>query len=254
MELATERSAWLAERGAYITASDVAAVLGLNSSRSRKRVIDEKAGLKAAEELDEELLPQVAAGRHLEAGIALWFLSETPHGEAVANGNNLIVSPSLPCLAATPDWIVDGVPVEIKLAGESQLDNWHDGTRSTKGWPDCLPLPEPLITRVRTPQEFYSTNPTDQSPRANWRRSRAYQVQTLLPAFGVPAAPLKYWVQLQVQMHVLGAPCGWLVGCVGGTRRIDLLFERDDAFLDWALCEVADAWADVMKITGIAAH
>jgi YqaJ-like viral recombinase domain len=249
MELADSRSAWLAERGDYITASDVAAVLGLNGARSRKRVVDEKAGRRLPEQLDEGLLPQVAAGRHLEAGIARWFLSETPHQEAVANGDHLIASPVLPCLAATPDWIVDGQPLEIKLAGESQLDNWHQSTRSIKGWPlRWLPLPEPLITRVRNPIEFFTTNPADLSPRAQWRRSRAYQTLTLLPAFGAPAAPLKYWVQLQVQMHVLDAPCGWLVGCVGGTRRIDFLFERDDAFLDWALSEVADAWADVLKI------
>lgn len=247
MELAEERIAWLAQRTAYITASDVAAVLGLNASRSRKRVVDEKAGRRAVEDLDEGLLPQVAAGRHLESGIATWFLSETPHGEAHANGDHLIVSSVLPCLAATPDWIVDGCPLEIKLAGETQLDNWFRGTASTKGWPEELLLPVPLMARLRNPPEFLATNPTDQSPRANWRRSRAYQLHNILPAFGLPIAPLKYWTQLQVQMHVLDAPCGWLVGCVGGTRRIDLLFERDDAFLDWALSEVADAWSDVLK-------
>lgn len=249
-----ERAEWLEQRKKYLTASDVAALCGLNSSKRPSEVINEKAGLKAAEELDEYLLTQVPAGRHLEAGIATWFLEETPHSTAFGNGNNLLVSPVVPYLAATPDWVVDGQPVEIKLSGETQLMNWFEAgqpvdkkTRLPKNWPVHLPVPVPVDYRHRVPGEFLNTNPDDKSLRADWRRSRRHQLQVLLTGAGEPRAPLKYWVQLQVQMHVMSAGSGWIVGCIGGTRRIDFLYERDAQFEAYMLGVIEPAWELVQQ-------
>lgn len=240
-----ERADWLEARKQYLTASDVAALCGLNSSKRASQVIKEKSGLVAAEELDEGLLAQVPAGRHLESGIAAWFLAETPHTEAIGNGNNLIVSPTVPYLAATPDFIVDGDPLEIKLAGETQLVNWYEAGVAMKNWPVHIEHPVPLSVRVRAPAEFLTVGVNDRSLKGNWRRSRQHQMQVLLPGFGEPRAPIKYWVQLQVQMHVLGRDTGWIVGCVGGTRRLDFMYERDVRFEGYMLGVAESAWAMV---------
>lgn len=242
-----ERAEWLEQRKKFFTASDVAALCGLNSSKSPSKVINEKAGLVAAEELDEQLLAQVPAGRHMEAGIAAWFFEETPHTVAYGNGNNLLVSPVVPYLAATPDFVMDEDPVEIKLAGETQLINWFEAGVQGKRWPVHIALPVPEAIRVRSPAEFLTVNQNDKSVRGNWRRSRQHQVQVLLPAFGEPRAPLKYWVQLQVQMHVMSRDSGWIVGCIGGTRRIDFLYERDAEFEEYMIGVIDPAWVKVQE-------
>jgi hypothetical protein len=251
-----ERAEWLEQRKRFITASDVAALLGLNSSRSASKVIREKAGLAAAEELDEDLLAQVPAGRHMEAGIAAWFLEETPHGTAWGNGNNLMVSPVLPYLGATPDWIVDGQPIEVKNVGETQLVNFYEAGETwnvaqkraaPKHWPAHLEMPVPSDYRVRDPAEFLRVSPNDKSVKGHWRRSRAHQMQVLRPAFGEPRAPIKYWVQMQMQMHVMSADSGWIVAAIGGTRRIDFLYERDRAFEAYALEVVKNAWETIQQ-------
>lgn len=249
-----ERAEWLEQRKKFFTASEVAALCGLNSSKSPTKVINEKAGLVPAEELDEGLLAQVPAGRHMESGCAAWFLEETEHVEAFGNGNNLLVSPVVPYLAATPDFVMDGDPVEIKVTGESQMMNWFEAgqpldkkTGAPKNWPVHLALPVPVDYRQRTPAEFFQTAPDDKSLRAEWRRSRRHQLQVLLLSAGEPRAPLKYWVQLQVQMHAMSRDSGWIVVCIGGTRRIDFLYARDAEFEEYMLGVIDPAWTKVQE-------
>lgn len=244
-----DRAGWLKERTKYLTASDVASLLGMNSSKSASAVVREKAGLgKGSLNIDD--MTQVAAGRFLESGIAAWFLSDTPYTDAFANGDNLRVSPSIPYLAATPDWVVDGAPLEIKCSGETQVPNWFEKTTPRKGWPDGKLLPQPASTRVRWPLEFLQTRSDARDLRTEWRRSRAHQVQVLMGGMGEAIAPLKYWVQLQIQMHVMSADHGWICGLVGGTRRIDLAYERDDEFLAQAFEIVGNAWKRVQELKG----
>lgn len=244
-----DREAWLRARESVLTASEVATVLGL-SYDSRASLVRKKAGcptaaeLKRAEEDDVDDMAQVAAGRHLEDGIARWFAAETVHTSFEMCGL-LLASPVYPRLAATPDAILDGEPVEIKLTGESAVPNWHEA-QNTRGWEKmALPFPEPLDVRVRAPKENLRTTPGARDPRSEWRRSREHQLMVLLPGLGEPRAPMKYWVQLQVQMHVLGASQGWIVGAVGGTRRYDFLYAKDPAFERVVLMETMKFWSDV---------
>lgn len=244
---ASDREAWLAARRAFLTASEVAAVLGLAPGRGK--IVRAKAGTSTQAEREEEGpddLAQVAAGRHLEEGIFRWFADETPHFEAEMCGL-LIASRNVPGLAATPDAVMDGEPVECKCVGESALANWH-ASQDVRGWEKmALPLPSPIYTRVRLPRENNRITLGATDPRSEWRRSRGYQLGVIMPTLGEPEAPLKYWVQLQVQMHVLGAAQGWLVGLIGGTRRYDFLYERDPDFEKVVVYETKRFWEDVQR-------
>jgi hypothetical protein len=244
---ASDREAWLEARGFFLTASEVASAIGLSPGRGK--LVRAKAGTSTAAELFEEPpddLAQVAAGRHLERGVFEWFRAETPHVEAEMCGW-LCASPSVRGLAATPDAVMDGEPVEVKCVGESSLANWH-ASQDARGWEKLnVPYPYPVYTRLRLPRENNRTTPGANDPRTEWRRSRGYQLGVILPSLGEPAAPLKYWVQLQVQMHVLGASAGWLVGLVGGTRRYDFLYEHDPVFEDVIISETERFWQDVQR-------
>lgn len=242
-----DREAWLEARKTMLTASEVAVALGLTYT-ARSKLVRAKAGKATAKELEElseiDDMAQVAAGRHLEEGIFNWFKSETVHTTAHMFGK-LIPSPREPRLGSTPDAILDGSPVELKLTGESALPNWHEA-QNIYGWAKlALPWPEPIDVRLRLPRENNRTKAGARDPRTEWRRSREHQLTVLLPALGEPQAPLKYWVQLQVQMHCLNAADGWLVGAVGGTRRYDFLYQRDDAFIAIVLAETQRFWRDV---------
>lgn len=244
---ASDRAVWLEARKRYLTASEVAAVLGLAPGRGK--LVRAKAGTPTAAELAEESpddLAQVAAGRHLERGIFEWFVSETPHARAEMCGW-LLASATHPGLAATPDAVMDGEPVEIKCVGESSLANWHE-SQDLRGWEKlALPYPKPSYTRLRLPRENNRTTQGAYDPRSEWRRSRGYQLGVIMPSLGEPEAPLKYLVQLQVQMHVLDAAAGWLVGLVGGTRRYDFLYERDSKLENVITYETMRFWEDVQR-------
>lgn len=244
---ASDREAWLEARKSFLTASEVAAALGLAPGRGK--LVRAKAGTETPAELAEEGpddLAQVAAGRHLERGVFEWFAAETPHFEAAMCGW-LLASPSVPGLAATPDAIMDGEPVEIKCVGESSLANWH-ASQDVRGWEKlALPYPQPIYTRERLPRENNRTTPGACDPRSEWRRSRGYQLGVILPSLGEPEGPLKYYVQLQVQLHVLNASAGWLVGLVGGTRRYDFLYEHDPALEAVIISETERFWQDVQR-------
>lgn len=247
----TDREAWLAARRGFLTASEVAVALGLKPGRAK--LVREKAGKPTAADLKEEApddFAQVAAGRHLEEGIFAWFKSETIHTTAHMCGR-LTASSVEPRLAATPDAILDGDPVELKMVGESALPNWHAEQKTgdwfklcrKHGWDEQLPMP--IDVRLRLPRENNRTLPGARDPRSEWRRSREHQLGTLLPGLGEPRGPIAYWCQLMVQIHVLHANQGWLVGVVGGTRRYDFLYARDRAFEQVFLAETQKFWADV---------
>lgn len=240
---ASDREAWLAARREKLTASDVACVLGLNSSKPRSVVLKEKVTRTDVGE-DPGELAMVAAGRFLEEGIFKWFASETIHTTAHMCGQ-MLTSPVLSCLAATPDAVMDGEPVEIKCTMHTSRPNWHALTTSRKGWNQDLAWPLPIATNYRFPPENLRTAKGDMgTAKGNFRDLARAQLE-LIKEFGDANAPIKYWVQLQVQMHVLSAPRGWLVGLMGGTGRIDIYYERHLAFERYMLEEVAKFWAEV---------
>jgi putative phage-type endonuclease len=114
--VSTEHEAWLEQRKRYLTASDVAAVLGENPYCTREQVIAEKCGL-ARDEPDHDARVRMALGTHLEDGIAEtarevfgWDLQK--HGQLTAD----LVEPRL---AATPDYFMatpwGHVNIQVKM-------------------------------------------------------------------------------------------------------------------------------------------
>jgi hypothetical protein len=234
---ATDRAAWLEARLKYLSASEAAVALRLEQGRAK--LLKVKAGLIEADP-DNEIgdLAQVAAGRHIEAGIFEWFKEDTVHTSGEMFGK-LIVCPTNPHLAATPDALLDGDPVELKLVGETAVVNWFvegqkTNARGESAWEERgLEPPTLLDMALRMPPDNTITSPDKDDLRTLWRRAREEQnrVWRSLREGGFSAPP-KYQVQLQVQMMCLGASSGWLVGCLGGTRRVDLLYARCESLVD----------------------
>jgi putative phage-type endonuclease len=98
------RTAWLEARKAYITASDVAALLSENPYCSREQVIAEKRGL-SREEPDYDSRVRMALGTHLEAGIA--ETAREVYGWKLFAVGVLVPDAVEPRLAATPDYFLD---------------------------------------------------------------------------------------------------------------------------------------------------
>lgn len=218
---ASDRARWLAERMELVTASDVAAVMGLNPYASRKSLLDLKVGTTPAPELDKVVA--IRAGRYCESGVFDWFVAD--HGIAGHMVGKLYRHPDLPVLGATPDARAfftsgPGEPVELKMGGEAQRAKWSADANTPRAWGAGMG-PEPI-------EAF------------KWGEPRNMTITRV-------GAPLHYWVQLQVQMDVLGDTSGWVVGCVGGTSRYDVHYRRDDAFVKRMHIAVRAFWDEVIE-------
>lgn len=209
MTAETEHLAWLEARKGYVTASDVAAVMGIDPHKKREKVLRQKAGLEAYPNIDR--VPAVAAGRHLEAGILAWFAEDhaETYGRVEQNGKVLALSSSLPCLAATPDGFAYGGDVVDLVEVKCVEKSWESGARSARA---------PVLCR-------------------NVGRAAAGD-----------AAPMKYWVQLQCQLHCTQLSHGWLTALQGAHSRADRLYAIDDAFVARMLTEVERFWKEVQAI------
>ncbi len=208
----TERDAWLAERMKYTTASDVAAVMGLNKHSSRKKVFEAKVHGKVD---NIDFLPVVMAGKYLEDGILQWHLAH--RGFTGQGGYGLTPHNTCEALAATPDAIVTDTQgrewvTEIKNVG---ADKWRDA------WAEPNPL-----TR----------------PDEVWLHAPKYLGMDKAKLF----APVYYWTQLQAQMACLGIDRGRIVVCFGGQARADLDYSADLTFRARMLQEVSEFWATVV--------
>lgn len=211
----TDKAAWLAERKKFLTASDVAAVMGLDPHKKRDAVLRLKAGIDQAKDI--ERIPAVAAGRHLEAGILAWFAEDHQdiYSRVAQNGHVLRQSKLLPVLAAT----VDGYASPVSSLKQDDL---VEVKCVDKPWAqDGRGAPTPLSVR-------------------NVGRAAAGD-----------AAPLKYWVQLQVQLHCCGLRYGWLTGLQGAHSRADRLYELDTAFEARMLDAVRDFWQEVLALKAL---
>lgn len=199
---------WLAARSGYLTASDVAPVMGLSPYKTRDGVMQEKLGALPLFDISRQ--PRVAAGRYLEAGVIAWALFDRGW-EGHGNGHNLVVSPTLPYLAATPDAYIE-TPwghelMECKNVAERSRMYWKADAKDT-----VVPS---TILRAGT-----------DSPGRGW------------------AVPRHYWCQLMVQLHCTNKESGWIVACVGGVDRVDMRFLRDRAWEEKMLSAVQTFWAE----------
>lgn len=111
-----ERDAWLEQRKGYLTASDVAAVMGENPYCTRAQVMAEKRGLARAEP-DNESRIRMSLGTHCEPGIAA--TAAEVFGWTLVKAGVLMPDTVEPRLAATPDYVLESpwgrVNCQIKL-------------------------------------------------------------------------------------------------------------------------------------------
>ena len=125
------RSEWLDARQKYITASEVAAILGWDE---RRTALDIYVAKKTGSHIGDN--DAMLIGRCLEGGAASVYAEKT--GRPIYDPNPcLAVHAELPWLAATPDrltWAteedsqsVGGSPLEIKNAGWVKRRDWEDG-------------------------------------------------------------------------------------------------------------------------------
>lgn len=121
---------WLAARQRYLTASDVAAVLGLNPYKSAAAAIREKAFPGP----EKRSSPAMLMGQFLEEGVVQGY--NAIHGKSAvrvrsASGASVLVAhPTIPGLAASMDAVdldADGRPrevVEVKVTSKLDGYNW----------------------------------------------------------------------------------------------------------------------------------
>lgn len=238
------RDAWLLARQDYVSASDVASVLGFGG-KSRARLLREKIARKDEGE-DPGELAMVAAGRHLEPGVLSWFAAETLG--TLSPNKALLGCACHPWLAATPDAILDGtIPVEAKNVMFESGYQWRVNSTQRKGWPAHHAFPVPIYVSLRgAPFNARVAKDDVGTARGAWRQA-CIDTRALLPSLGDFVAPGKYWCQNQVQQHIIGSDHGWITVAIGGGNRVDLCYAYDADFMTWALDECRVFWELVVE-------
>jgi hypothetical protein len=242
----SNRDAWLTARKGYVTASAVASILGCGF-QSRKELLAIKTGQREEESLDG--LAMIEAGNFTERGVLDWFYAETPHGTSRHN-TVLYGNTELPDIAATPDGLMDGLPVDVKVTGTESFHNWYEHSTERKGWPDLFPFPFPdeVVTRF-APMNPRIAKASLGTPRGEYRAA-VIALHELRKTLGRLVVPLKYVVQCRVQMAVCGVDEGWLTASVGGTSRVDFRMKRDLAFESYWRHAVAEFVTEVKDLGG----
>jgi putative phage-type endonuclease len=114
----TDRDAWLAARREGITASEIAAILGLSRWNSPLSLYFQKRG-----ELDEdESNYRMALGIALEPHIASLFTELT--GMELEQSVGLVANSERPWQRCTPDRMVDGLSIPCELKTAVAEDGW----------------------------------------------------------------------------------------------------------------------------------
>jgi len=215
MSIVFDKEAWLEQRKKYVTASDVASILGHNPYSNAGDVRAQKI---SGASLNLDGIARVVSGTFLEGGIFDWFVSRHPEYATARRNTDLIESPVLPCLAATPDGWWDGpdgerCAIEIKNVGGFSAKMWQ--------------RPSDSFTRPLEYHHFADGGLVPKDPLA---------------------APAHYVCQLRTQLHVLGAETGWLVACVGGQALYELKYARDRVWEDNVLLPTCEAfWRSCQK-------
>lgn len=234
MKTPEERAAWLAERRNFVTASDVAAVMGLSPHKSRKNVYKDKV-YGSTNDIDR--LPMVMAGKYNESGILAWHLAHRNfEGYGWESGDDrrdmlpaidrvtssgLVLHPESRVLAATPDAIVWSEPSRLWVTEIKNVDKDKAFTDWVKPW-----------------HRWESTTAPDNTVL----HAMPYQKIDK----GSLAAPAYYWVQLQAQMACLNIIQGRIVVQFGGNARADLDYHLDVPFISRMLKELDEFWREVL--------
>jgi hypothetical protein len=235
----SDRNKWLEARKSFITASEVACILDVGFLSPKELAAQKSAAVVVDEEDQIGKLAFVAAGRHLEKGVLSWFAEETSHLEFESN-DWLLARDGGPAIAATPDGIIDGLPVESKNVRFEAFSNWTQfGSRdeyAQHAWAADIRIVD--IVKRFPPVTMKVAKKDWGTPRGNWRAA-VVEAYTQRLQLGPLQPPLKYIVQLAVQMYVMDAPRGWITCVVGGDTRLDFLIERSSTLEAHWLAETA---------------
>lgn len=244
-----DKALWLAQRQERWTASVIPGVLGFGSDSVNVTIRNMVERREPDPKLGE--LAFIQAGQHAEAGIIDWYAAECV--SEVTKNRSLVWREEFPWIGATPDALEhDGSKVnfvlEVKNAGFDSFHNWHLNTISEdvlEDWKELnmgpFPLPSSVNSRFSPIVKVVAKKDKD-TLRGAYRRAIIDIHTDLLPEMGLLCAPLKYWMQLQVQLLVTGVRYGKVVVQVGGNSRFDLQYEKHDAFCDFVLDETKKAW------------
>lgn len=207
----TDPAAWHAARAQDVTASTIAGHFGFSSWSSRYSDYVEKAGLAPREDKDDE---RKRAGRHLEAGIAAMAAEEEGWDKLLDAGQYQALLNGVGVHPAAP-------PSYLYL---------RDRRARLGATPDrILVLPDGRCRPVEV------KNVSWQAFRDEWEDGQA---------------PVKYWLQAQVQVGIArlaGLP--WdgpiVVGLVAGNDLRVLPYDFDQAAFDECRRAAATFWDDV---------
>ena len=140
----TEREQWLLRRRSMLTASDVAAVLGVDPRRGPLAVYLDKIGLDTRSE-DEAARRWLRFGRDVEGAIANWYADETGRPARDLGATEIQTHADLPWLGATLDRQTNGVescpaPMVPHMAGDGPLELKAAAGMKAREWRDEPPL------------------------------------------------------------------------------------------------------------------
>lgn len=249
-----DKAGWLKAREGVWTGTSLYLIAGFDPYGSAKAQTNRAIKEKLAPSDDKiGKLAIVRAGFFQEAGIGAWYAADSLV-PVVDSGNVLVrrTADTVP-VAATLDWVRDEMgtiePVEIKNIGWSSSHNWHRWTAHSGGvdpWKYTLgPYPEPADINIESTPLNRKIAAKDVGTARGDLRQWSIDVYKLWEEAGPLCAPLKHWVQLQLQLHVLGATQGVITSAHGGNSRIDMLYPRHDAFLEYVLDRAAKAWEEL---------
>lgn len=211
---------WRAARQRYLTASDVAGVMGLSPHSSLAKVLKAKLPLEPGPDVSTSAM---RAGGYLEDGVMRWWVDDL-NRKAREEGAERDAYVAVACRHAS---------------GCSRLYAHPDQDAALAASPDGLLTWEGMLDAL---VEVKVTNPTawaEQWGQAATKVPRAWTRYSSVepPSFG--RCPLRHYIQLQTQLLCTGMGRGYVVGACG-TVRMDLGFDADPAIQQHILTAARD--------------
>lgn len=217
-----DEAAWLAARRLVVTASDVAAVLGMDPSRSRYSVWQEKVDQESREfrpDMQESLL----WGRILEEAIAGELKRRLGRQFTDLGRWTLVVNLKLEApLAASLDYVIEP-DIGVWKPLETVANTWMwQATRAEPTELSDLIQSRPALRDPRGRGVAEIKNVNEFLGREEWEGE----------------GPVPKIVQLQTHLAVTTFQWGVLAGLAGGRKLIERHHTRDEEFIAWMVDQV----------------
>jgi putative phage-type endonuclease len=142
----TAREQWLARRRDLVTASDIAAILGVDPRRGPLAVY----AAKVSDVVEPEERRWMAFGRRVEGAIADWYADETGRPALDLGAHEIQVHPDIPWLGATLDRRTAGSEAHPAPAdGQGPLEAKAVAGFKAREWVEDPPLPYIVQVQVQ---------------------------------------------------------------------------------------------------------